>query len=1040
MDSNSINRQSLSFSVIILSAALSILGLCLAGLLPLKLSPERSARKLEVSFTTGGMSPWTTETAVTSKIEAVCARIEGISEIMSKSERGSGKVTLSLDRNSNEEQSRFEVSIALRQIWDQLPRGTSYPQVRIVNSEGSTQRPFMIYGISADTSTEIIEKYANDIIIPEIGGIDGVSSCMLTGVTRDVWGLEYDSGKLDRLNINHQDIEKNLRENFQTIYLGLNEISGKWQRVMAETYQRPEGVFNPSDLWIDRKPHDSPISGGSILMSRLLEDSASEIFRINGRSMVYCLIFPEGSANQIRLSSEIERVMGETLHHLPHGYFINQLYDASERISSELNTLFLRTALTILILLIFVGVTSKSFKYTLLISVSLFFNIALSFILYYILKIEIQLYTLAAITISLNIVIDNLIVMSEHLMRERNLSVFTSILTASLTTAGALVIVFFLEEDIRITLEHFVLVVIVNLMVSLLVALFVVPALIERMHIQIQPERNSNLNAGSGRWYAGLLIRLPSHKKILIILLIFLFGTPIFLLPRHIDEEKPLAHLYNTTLGSDFYTFRLRPIVDIVTGGTLRLFVEDVYKGEYSDTAEEEPVLAVLLTMPAENDISMTDETIRNLEDHLASFSAIRQVQSSIYPQRAIVEIFFTRKGIDNGLPSVIKNEVASYVQTLGAGTWHVSGVNNDNFTNSIRESTGNITVHLTGYDYTMLEALASQLQDSLAQHRRFQVPTISAEPVKWRQLKQEYHYAFDRERLSHFNLNETDVVNALRSERQEDAVVGIIDDNEVILKSSITIPTEWQLANQPMVINGNDMKLNHIGSFSLKSSPSEIVKKNQEYQLYLQVGYIGHEKYGTEMIDIIIARLQKNLPMGFSIVREETRRSFTLPASNWSLLLLGIIIIFFITSILFGNIRQSIAIILTIPISYIGLFLAFYFSGAKLDQGALAAFVLLSGLTANMAIYLLDTMNELSQTTTHSSQEELFVKAWQIKRKSILLTVLTSILGFIPFLIGIDHESFWYTLALGTIGGLAIGLIGVLIFLPLFALRKPKI
>lgn len=986
------------------------------------------------------MSSWTTETSVTSKIESVCARIEGISEIMSKSERGSGKVTLTLDGNSNLEQTRFEVSIALRQIWDQLPGGTSYPMVRVVNSEGSTQRPFMIYGISADTSTETIERYANDIIIPEIGGIDGVSLCMLTGSTSDIWALKYDSETLDRLDINHQDIEKSLRENFQTYFLGLNEISGKWQRVMAETYQRPDGVFDPSDLWIDQMRHDSSISGGRILNSQLREDSASEIFRVNGRSMVYCLIFPEVSANQIRLSSEIERVMGEVLCQLPHGYFIDQLYDATDRMSSELQTLFFRTALVILILLIFVGVTSMSLKYTLLISVSLFFNIAIAFVLYYVLKIEIQLYTLAAITISLNIVIDNLIVMAEHLRRKRDRSVFTSILTASLTTAGALMIVFFLEEDIRITLEHFVLVVIVNLMVSLLVALFVVPALMERMHIQIQSDINRNLNASSGRWYAGVLMRLQSHKKKLSLLLVFLFGTPIFLLPRHMDEEKTLANVYNSTIGSDFYTYRLRPIVDMVTGGTLRLFVENVYKGEYSDATYEEPVLAVLLTMPAETDISMTDETIRNLEAHLATFSTIRQVQTSIYPQRAIVEIFFTHKGIEKGLPAVIKNEVGSYVQTLGAGTWHVSGVNNDNFTNSIRESTGNITVHLTGYDYTMLEGLASQLQDSIARHRRFQVPTVSAEPLKWRQLKQEYHYAFDREGLSRYNVKEEDVVNTVRSVRQEDAVVGVIDENEVILKSSATVPTEWELANRPIVINGKNMKLNHTGSFSLRSSSSEIVKKNQEYQLYLQVGYIGNEKYGMEMMDAIIARLQKNLPMGFSIEREETGRSFTLPASDWSLLLVGIIIIFFITSILFGNLRQSMAIILTIPISYIGLFLAFYFSGAKLDQGALAAFVLLSGLTVNMAIYLLDTMNELSQTTPHASQEELFVKAWQIKRKSILLTVLSSILGFIPFLIGIDHESFWYTLALGTIGGLAVGLIGVLIFLPLFAIKRPKV
>ena len=92
-----------------------------------------------------------------------------------------------------------------------------------------------------------------------------------------------------------------------------------------------------------------------------------------------------------------------------------------------------------------------------------------------------QLYSLAGITISLSLVIDNTIVMTDHIRRHQNREAFLSILAATLTTMGALVIVFFLDEEIRLNLQDFAAVVIINLAVSLLTALFLVPALIEKM-------------------------------------------------------------------------------------------------------------------------------------------------------------------------------------------------------------------------------------------------------------------------------------------------------------------------------------------------------------------------------------------------------------------------------------------------------------------------------------------------------------------------------------------------------------------------------
>lgn len=51
-----------------------------------------------------------------------------------------------------------------------------------------------------------------------------------------------------------------------------------------------------------------------------------------------------------------------------------------------------------------------------------------------------------------------------------------------------------------------------------------------------------------------------------------------------------------------------------------------------------------------------------------------------------------------------------------------------------------------------------------------------------------------------------------------------------------------------------------------------------------------------------------------------------------------------------------------------------------------------------------------------------------------------SSILGFIPFMVGTDKEAFWFPLAAGTIGGLVMSVIGIFLFLPVFVLRKKDI
>ena len=152
---------------------------------------------------------------------------------------------------------------------------------------------------------------------------------------------------------------------------------------------------------------------------------------------------------------------------------------------------------------------------------------------------------------------------------------------------------------------------------------------------------------------------------------------------------------------------------------------------------------------------------------------------------------------------------------------------------------------------------------------------------------------------------------------------------------------------------------------------------------------------------------------------------------------MLIIVIIFFTTSILFNSLKQPLAVIFVIPISYIGVFLTFYWFKLNFDQGGFASFVLLCGITVNASIYILNEYNQIRQRKPLMSPYKAYLKAWNAKITPIFLTVVSTILGFIPFMLGPDKEAFWFPLAAGTIGGLAMSILGIFLYLPLFTLKK---
>ncbi|MEA3317554.1 MAG: efflux RND transporter permease subunit, partial [Bacteroidota bacterium] len=147
------------------------------------------------------------------------------------------------------------------------------------------------------------------------------------------------------------------------------------------------------------------------------------------------------------------------------------------------------------------------------------------------------------------------------------------------------------------------------------------------------------------------------------------------------------------------------------------------------------------------------------------------------------------------------------------------------------------------------------------------------------------------------------------------------------------------------------------------------------------------------------------------------------------------LVIIFFICSILFESLKQAFVILAIIPISFVGAFLTFYLFNINFDQGGYASFILLAGITVNASIYIVNEYNNLLQKKKLPIIN-IYIKAFNNKIIPIFLTIISTILGLMPFLFG-GNQFFWTAFAAGSIGGLVFTFLGIFIFLHVFFLKR---
>ncbi len=442
--------------------------------------------------------------------------------------------------------------------------------------------------------------------------------------------------------------------------------------------------------------------------------------------------------------------------------------------------------------------------------------------------------------------------------------------------------------------------------------------------------------------------------------------------------------------------------------------------------------------MPLGGTATQLNEKVLALDEFLKTQEGIKRWTTNVGAWGATVEVEFTPEALKTSLPYNLENRVIGRVIDIGGADWATYGVSERGFSNSLNLSYRSSRIMVKGYNYERLVRIAETICDTLQRNPR--VADIAVQTPGYENQEDELFVKYDREQMALYGIPAQKLHSAL-GDLLSTRRVGVIDDGvtvtDVMLRPESRETFDlWSLGNSYIRIDSADYRVGDFVMIGRREAKNVIEKRDQQYVLNVAFNVIGSYTYTSKYIEGVVDTFSRTLPVGFSC-EVATYGWYQDTGEQYWLLIVVVLIIYMLCGILFESWTRPFVIILLIPVSFIGVFLTFRFTGIPFGTGGFASLVLLCGITVNAAIYILNEYDRLTRLYTGRRGVDIYVKAFSRKIVAVILTVVSTVAGLIPFLLDGPEEKFWYSFAVGTISGLTFSLLVLVLVMPLY-MRLP--
>jgi multidrug efflux pump subunit AcrB len=1006
--------------------------------------PPEKGTTFTVSFGLAASSPAIVERQVTAVLENALSKVTGTKSIRSVSNYNGGQIWLTYDKSADFAVKQFEITSIIREIYPLLPNNASYPIVSpAVPQTNENNNPLLIYTIRAPYQLSEIRQVSEQLLVKKLVGFTAVQRAELSGIDPLQIVIRFDIDKCRSLKISPDQIITSLQSHYTNAYMGtLDDNMG--QQYFLRIYPAEASVSSIENTIITRP--SGLVRVKDIAIVSIEEQEAQSYFRINGQSAINLTIFPRRGENAILLSEKLRAGIHSMQAALPAGYEVHLEYDDAEYLRQELGKNYKRGFLSISILTISILLSYRKWRYLLILLSSLAVSLSLTLLAAYVFKVDIHLYTIAGIAIAFGIMTDNAIVMVDYYHQFRNRKVFLALLAATLTTVSAAALIFFLPNEEAANLSDFATIIILAVGSSIVVSLWFTPAIYQLLLKGYDRRRSRTFRWLRMRYrlrlrYGAIIRLLARYRLAYLVILILIFGLPAFLLPARWEGTGWYHLLYNNTIGSDTYQQGIRPVVNKWLGGSLRFFTYNIYERSGYRTPEK-TMLIVDAQLPVGNTVEQMNFILSDFEKYLSTVPGVSTFITNIYSgQQGEIQITF-KEGYENSfIPRQLKSRLIARSIEWGGVQWDISGMG-QGFSNSEGGETPNFRVTMKGYNYDELERQADILAQKLRRYPRVQKINSDDRPDYYQRSGEEYVLTLDRQKMAELKADQYQVIKSLQEISRPSSpslrlLLNGIYYPIVIKEKNSDKYNNYDIQNIPLRLDSSKMvRIKDIGSFDFKTTVASVYKEDRQYIRIVSFNYMGLPEFGNKYLIKTLDEMKEEMPLGYTAKKETAFGWWGSDNTQTKLIILLLLLIFFYCSVLFESLRQPFFIITMIPLSFIGLFLVFGFGQFYFDQGGYAAFIMLGGLVASASIYIINDLNNLRRQK-RQDYNRLITRAAFNRSRTILITTISTSCGLIPFLMDGEDEVFWFSFALGTLGGLLFSLIAIFFVLPVLLYRK---
>jgi hydrophobic/amphiphilic exporter-1 (mainly G- bacteria), HAE1 family len=991
---------------IVLIVALMAMGLLAMSKLRVNQSPDVEIPGLYVQLNYPGASPDTAEREIVNRLEKSLMTVPGATEVYSNAFEGGARFDIQFDFNKNMIEASDQVRNVIAGLRYKLPIEMREP---IVQRYDPSAQPIMNLALSSTSQSHAeISRLAEDVLADKLRGISGVATVNVSGALRRELSVLLRADKLREYNVSAGEVVNALRA--QNANAPVGKVRSSLEEESIRLVGRIESPQEFENIVIKR------VNGQLIRLSQVatIQDGFADInsFSIrSGKPNVGMFVTRSREASTVTVAKAITDKVKEMNEELVKDQPGTKLEitrdggkDAQRSLNNVIESLVLGAVLTIFVVYAFLN----SWRSTLITALSLPTSVIAAFIAVWLCGFTLNFMTLLGLSLAIGVLIDDAIVVRENIVRhmqrgsdrrkaalEGTAEIGLAVAATTFSIIAVFIPVAFMPGVSGEWFRPFALTVTCSVLVSLVISFTLDPML--SAFWGDPPDHHTKPKTGLGKWLTRFNDWFDHQSD--------RYGHVIAWALHHRRWMGFIALL----------TFVAAIVLQVKFGGTSFL------------PASDSGTIMIEVRTPPSSSVEYARLKMERAADMARTMPETKETNSNINASGGRIYVDIGKRNTRVRSAKEVAQDLREKMRSLVGAEYSVL----DDLNNGARKP---IQIDFTGPDSRKLLEITSAYMDKLRE-----IPGAVDVGLSQQDPKKELKIELHRGLANSMGISANDAAQSLRVAFAGIEVGDWVDPTGETRDVSVRLHPDDRMSKEnierlPIAVAGTNqmVPLEQIATLTMGKGPSGIEHANGKRTVTVSAN--AHGRSNGEVTDDAI-KLAKSFdyPAGYGMdlggAGQDQKELFTQMVIA---LVSGIGLMYLILVMQFGSFTAPLAVMLSLPLSLIGVVLALLITGSTINLMSMIGVIMLMGLVAKNAILLLDAAR--AKEREGEDREEALMHAGRVRLRPILMTTFALIAGMMPVAIGLgEGGEFYRPLAIAIIGGTITSTLLTLLVVPTF-------